>query len=221
MFSNEGAIVHFTYLNDTEELETFMNEVSKKNLPIYPHKVDSTNEAAVKEFVGSLEKIDVLINNSGIISDQLIPLMEEQQWLKVLDVNLNGYFYYLKNVSKRMIENRNGSIINIASISGMKGIKGQGNYSAAKAGVISLTRTLSVELAAKKIRVNAIAPGYIETDMIQALNDKMMKECLLKIPLKRFGKVEDVANLALFLASDESSYITGQCIILDGGCSVL
>lgn len=219
-FACKGADVHFTYTKENEEMQNWLSSAKRNNLKVVGHKVDSADESLVEEFIRGFEKIDVLVNNAGIIDDQLIPLMNTNAWHKVIDVNLNGCFYYLKHASRKMIERKKGNIINITSISALKGVKGQGNYSAAKAGVIALTKTLSLELAAKNIRVNAIAPGYIETDMLAGIDPTVKKEYLKAIPLKRFGTVDDVCNLVLFLASDLSGYITGQCIVMDGGLSV-
>lgn len=219
-FAQRGAFVHFTYTKENADMLNFLAEAKQNGLNVFAHKVDSTNETLIEKFIEGFDTIDILVNNAGIVSDQLIPLMDLEAWNKVIDVNLNGCFYYLKHVSRKMLEKRKGNIINITSVSALKGVKGQGNYSASKAGIIALTRTLSMELAAKNIRVNAIAPGYIETDMLDTIDPAVKKEYLKSIPLRRFGKVEDVCNLVLFLASDLSGYITGQCIVIDGGLSV-
>lgn len=219
-FAKEGARVYFTYVNPSDEVNELMEEGKSNGWQISAHKVNSTNKQEVEDFIEKIGVIDVFVNNAGIVKDQIISLMTEEQWGDVIDTNLNGCFYYMKAVSRKMIERHKGSIINVASFSGLRGIKGQGNYCASKAGIISLTKTLSLELAPKKVRVNAIAPGYINTDMIESLSKPVKDKFLKSIPLKRLGEVDDIVHLVKFLASDESSYITGQCISIDGGISV-
>lgn len=219
-FANEGGIVHFTYQNQSEELSQLMNDAKENNWKIYGTKVNSANIAEVNNFIDRFEQIDVFINNAGIIRDNLLSTMKEEEWSSVIDANLNGCFYYINGVSKKMIYARSGSIILVSSISGINAVKGQGNYSATKAATIALSKTLAVELAQKKIRVNSIAPGFIDTVMVKELPDKKKDEYISKIPMKRFGQKEEVVNVIKFLASEESSYITGQCIVVDGGRSV-
>ena len=158
--------------------------------------------------------ISVLVNNAGIRQDNLMIFMQEEQWSRVLDTTLNGFFYITRRLLKDMMTHRNGRIINMASLSGLKGLPGQTNYSAAKAALIGATKALAQEVAARKVTVNAIAPGFIATDMTKELNEAELKKL---IPLGRFGKPEEVAALTSFLASDESAYITGQVISINGG----
>ena len=158
--------------------------------------------------------ISVLVNNAGIRQDNLMIFMQEEQWNQVLDTTLNGFFYITRRLLKDMMTHRNGRIINMASLSGLKGLPGQTNYSAAKAALIGATKALAQEVAARKVTVNAIAPGFIATDMTKELDESELKKL---IPLGRFGKPEEVAALASFLASDESAYITGQVISINGG----
>ena len=160
------------------------------------------------------EYISVLVNNAGIRQDNLMVFMQEEQWSRVLDTTLNGFFYITRRLLKDMMTHRNGRIINMASLSGLKGLPGQANYSAAKAALIGATKALAQEVAARKVTVNAIAPGFIASDMTKELDEAELKKL---IPLGRFGKPEEVAALTSFLASDESAYITGQVISINGG----
>lgn len=164
--------------------------------------------------------IDVLVNNAGITRDNLIVRMKDEDLDKVLDVNLKGSFYMMREVSRIMLKKRKGHIINISSVVGVMGNAGQVNYSASKAAVIGMTKSLARELAARKITVNAVAPGMIQTDMTEVLSDAAKESILASIPFKSLGKPEDVANAVGFLASDESSYITGQVICIDGGMAI-
>ena len=174
-------------------------------------------EKAVKESTEKFGSVDVLVNNAGIVKDNLLLRMKEGDWNSVIDVNLKGCFNGIKAVISHMMKNRFGRIINITSVSGMMGNPGQANYSAAKAGIIGLTKTVARELASRNITVNAIAPGYIDTDMTTDLNDKMKEEMIKQIPLGRIGNTEEIAATALFLTSDAAAYITGQTIAVNGG----
>jgi 3-oxoacyl-[acyl-carrier protein] reductase len=173
--------------------------------------------AMVKETVSQFGSLDILVNNAGITRDNLIMRMKEDDWDAVINTNLKGVFNSTKAVSRQMMKQRNGRIINIASVVGICGNPGQANYVAAKAGVIGLTKTTAKEFAARNITVNAIAPGFIVTDMTDELTEEVKQEMLKQIPLTRFGKAEDIANAVTFLASDASGYITGQTIQVDGG----
>lgn len=174
-------------------------------------------ENMTKQVIEKFERIDVLVNNAGITKDMLFIRMKEEDFKQVVDVNLIGTFNMTKNVSQYMVKQRSGRIINISSIVGIHGNAGQANYSASKAGIIGLTKSLAKELAGRNILVNAIAPGFIETDMTSVLKDDVKTNILNSIPLKREGKPEEVANVVKFLASDDSSYVTGQIISVDGG----
>jgi len=162
-------------------------------------------------------KIDILVNNAGITRDTLLMRMKETEWDEVIDVNLKGVFNCIKAVTRPMMKQRNGRIVNIASVVGISGNAGQANYVAAKAGVIGLTKTAAKELATRGITVNAIAPGFIETDMTDKLNDTVKEEILKQIPLGTMGQPEDIAHSVLFICSDKARYITGQVIVVDGG----
>ncbi|MDD3049235.1 MAG: 3-oxoacyl-[acyl-carrier-protein] reductase [Bacilli bacterium] len=174
-------------------------------------------EMMVKKIVETYGKIDVLVNNSGITKDTLLLRMSETDFSDVVDVNLKGCFHCIKHVSKVMMKQRSGAIINMASVIGLIGNVGQANYAASKAGIIGLTKSVAKELAPRGIRVNAIAPGFIDTEMTEVLDEKVKASIMSNIPLKRFGSVEDVANMVAFLASDKSGYVSGQVMNVDGG----
>ncbi|WP_288843473.1 3-oxoacyl-[acyl-carrier-protein] reductase [uncultured Megasphaera sp.] len=174
-------------------------------------------EAMVKEVKDTFGSIDILVNNAGITRDTLLMRMKETEWQEVLDTNLTGVFHCTRQVSKLMIKQRHGIIINLTSIVGLVGNAGQANYSAAKAGIIGFTKAVAKELASRNIRVNAIAPGFIETDMTAVLSDTAKEDILKTIPMGRMAKPEEVATVAAFLASEEAKYMTGQVLHVDGG----
>jgi 3-oxoacyl-[acyl-carrier protein] reductase len=171
----------------------------------------------VKETIDRFGKLDVLVNNAGITKDNLIMRMKEEEWDDVININLKGVFLCTKAVTRQMMKQRSGRIVNIASIVGVSGNPGQANYVAAKAGVIGLTKTTAKELSSRNITVNAVAPGFITTDMTEKLTEEVKSEMLKQIPLARFGEPKDIAKVAVFLASDDSSYMTGQTLHVDGG----
>ncbi len=219
-FASEGANVIAFDLID-ENLNETKIEVEKFKVSFDYFKVDVSNlsqvEKTVEEVIKKYENIDFLINNAGITKDNLLISMSEEEWDKVISVNLKGTFNCSKSVVKYMIKKRSGVIINISSVIGIMGNKGQANYAASKAGIIGLTKSLAKEVGSRNVRVNAIAPGFIETDMTKKLPEDVVKEYAKLIPLGRVGKPEDVANLCLFLSSNRASYITGQVIHCDGG----
>jgi 3-oxoacyl-[acyl-carrier protein] reductase len=206
---------------NAETLASIQKELEALNVQVIVGVVDVMNAVQADEFVqktlDKYKKIDILINNAGITRDGLLVRMSESDWDLVLAVNLKGAFNFTKAVSKIMMKQRDGRIVNMASIIGIMGNAGQANYAASKGGLIAFTKSVAKELASRNIRANAIAPGFIQTDMTAKLSDQVKGEMLKFVPLGRFGTVQDIANLALFLAGDESSYITGQAIQIDGG----
>ena len=186
-------------------------------------KVDVSNaaevEACVKTTVEKFGKVDILVNNAGITKDGLLMRMSDDDWSRVLDINLKGTFLFTRAVARPMMKNKGvgGSIVNISSVVGITGNAGQANYAASKGGVIALTKTVAKELASRNIRCNAVAPGFIESKMTEVLPDEVKKSCLDSIPLRRFGRPEDVANVVAWLCGDDASYVTGQVIGVNGG----
>lgn len=219
--ANEGYNIVLNYRTENDELIQAKNEIESKNVKCLTVQGDVTNfedckqmiESAIKEF----GKIDVLINNAGITKDMLLARMKEEDFKQVIDVNLVGTFNMTKNVISYMMKARSGRIINISSVVGIAGNAGQTNYSASKAGIIGFTKSLAKEVASRNILVNAVAPGFIETNMTDVLKQEVKDEIAKNIPLKRMGTPQDVANVVKFLASEDSSYITGQVISVDGG----
>lgn len=220
-FAKEGANIVVNYSGSQDKAEAVVTEIEQaggKAIAVKANVADADAvkllaDAAMKEF-GS---IDILVNNAGITRDNLMMRMKEDEWDDVINTNLKGVFLCTKAVTRQMMKQRAGRIVNIASIVGVMGNAGQANYVAAKAGVIGLTKTTARELASRGITANAVAPGFITTDMTEKLGDDVQSSMLAQIPLARFGAPEDVANAALFLASDEASYVTGQTLHLDGG----
>ena len=219
--ANEGYNIVLNYRTENDELKQLKNEIESKNVKCLAVQGDVTNfedckqmiESAIKEF----GKIDVLVNNAGITKDMLLARMKEEDFKQVIDVNLVGTFNMTKNVISYMMKARNGKIINISSVVGIAGNAGQTNYSASKAGIIGFTKSLAKEVASRNILVNAVAPGFIETNMTDVLKQEVKDEISKNITLKRMGTPQDVANVVKFLASEDSSYITGQVISVDGG----
>ena len=220
-FAKEGCNLVLNYVSDNTDVEKIKSEFNEYGIDVLVLKADvsvfSDCENLVKEAIEKFGKIDILVNNAGITKDTLIAMMKEDAFDKVIDVNLKGTFNVTKNVVPYMMKKRNGNIINISSVVGVVGNARQSNYAASKAGIIGFTKSLAKELAPRNIRVNAVAPGFIDTDMTSVLSDKVKENINLQIPLKRMGKAEEVANVVSFLANDESSYITGQVINVDGG----
>lgn len=218
--AQDGFAVIINYQSNKEAAEDTLKQVQEAGGTgeLLPFNVADPQaiETALESWSASHsdEYISVLVNNAGIRQDNLMIFMQEEQWSRVLDTTLNGFFYITRRLLKDMMTHRNGRIINMASLSGLKGLPGQTNYSAAKAALIGATKALAQEVAARKVTVNAIAPGFIATDMTKELDEAELKKL---IPLGRFGKPEEVAALTSFLASDESAYITGQVISINGG----
>ena len=218
--ASQGLPVVINYRSNQEAAQATLDEIvaAGGQAELLPFDVASPEEteAAVEKWESAHpdDYIGVLVNNAGIRRDNVLIFMQNEEWHKVLDTTLNGFFYLTRRVIKNMLTKRGGRIINITSLSGLKGLPGQTNYSAAKAAIIGATKALSQEVAARKVTVNAIAPGFIATDMTEGLPEQELKKL---IPLGRFGKPEEVAALAGFLASDDSAYITGQVISINGG----
>jgi 3-oxoacyl-[acyl-carrier protein] reductase len=221
-FAEQGCNIAFTFLSSVEKAKAFETELSGKyGVKVKGYQSDAADFKAadqlVTDVVAEFGTVDVLVNNAGITRDTLLMRMSEQQWDEVMNANLKSVFNLTKAVQKPMLKARKGSIINMSSVVGVKGNAGQANYSASKAGIIGFTKSVALELGSRNIRSNAIAPGFIETEMTGALDEKVVQQWRDSIPLKRGGSSEDVANLTLFLASDMSGYITGQCINICGG----
>jgi 3-oxoacyl-[acyl-carrier protein] reductase len=218
--AQEGADIVIWDVNEQEAAKTCA-EITSLGRQAFSQQVDVTNFTSVEEGVNKIldkfSRIDILVNNAGITKDGLLLRMGEAEWDAVLNVNLKGTFNCIKAVSKVMVKQRSGKIISIASIIGLIGNAGQANYSASKAGVIALTKTAAKELAARNINVNAVAPGFIETDMTAKLPEQIREKMKEAIPLGRFGSPDDVAKVIVFLASEEAGYITGQTVVIDGG----
>jgi 3-oxoacyl-[acyl-carrier protein] reductase len=220
-FAEQGANVAFTYVSSVEKANELEKELAALGVKAKGYKFDAADFKACDEFMNSVVTefgtVDILVNNAGITRDTLLMRMTEQQWDEVINANLKSVFNLTKAVQRPMLKQRKGSIINMSSVVGVKGNAGQANYAASKAGIIGFSKSVALELGSRNIRCNSIAPGFIETEMTGALDQKVVEQWRESIPLKRGGTSEDVANLALFLASDMSAYITGQVINVCGG----
>ena len=218
--SELGYHVLINYRSNKEEALKTLDIVRENSGTGEILKFDVSKIGEVEEVLGNWRKqheeeyIEVLVNNAGFSNDMLMVWMKQEDWTKVIDINLNGFFYVTRSLLQDMIVNKFGRIINVVSLSGIKGLPGQTNYSAAKAGVIGATKALAQEVAKKKVTVNAVAPGFISTDMTKELDEKELKRM---IPVARFGKPDEVADLVQFLASEKSAYITGEVININGG----
>ena len=220
-FAKEGYNVVTNYVSDKTDKEGLKKEFENNNVKALVLKADVSKtedvENLVKQAIDTFGKIDVLVNNAGITRDNLLMRMPEEDFDKVIETNLKGTFLVTKAVTKYMMKKRQGSIINLSSVVGVAGNAGQSNYSASKAGIIGITKSVAKELASRNIRANAVAPGFIETDMTNVLSDTVKETIHNQIPLKRMGNAKEVAELIYFLGSEKSSYITGQVINIDGG----
>ena len=219
-FAKEGAdiVVADVNLETAQKTASEIESLGRKALAL---EMDVTSyekvEEGINKILDKMGKVDILVNNAGITKDNLLLRMSQAEWDAVINVNLKGTFNCIKAVSRPMVKQRSGRIISIASIIGLIGNPGQANYAASKAGIIALTKTVAKELASRNINANAVAPGFIQTEMTAKLSEDIKKKMLEAIPLAKLGTPQDVANLCLFLACDESSYITGQVITIDGG----
>ena len=220
-FAKDGYDIAFNYRKENENLENIKKQIKELNVRCLPVKGDVSifDDTAnmVNQIINEFGKIDVLVNNAGITKDALLMRMKKEDFESVIGVNLVGTFNITKNVIPYMMKNRSGRIINISSVVGIFGNAGQANYAASKAGVIGLTKSAAKELASRQITVNAIAPGYIDTDMTAVLSDSVKESVQSSIPLKRMGTAQDIAQAAVFLASGKASYITGQVLSVNGG----
>ncbi|HEY3430189.1 MAG TPA: 3-oxoacyl-[acyl-carrier-protein] reductase [Cyclobacteriaceae bacterium] len=220
-FAEQGANVAFTYLSSVEQGQKLEAELASKGVKAKGYRSDASDFAQadklINDVVADFGTLDILVNNAGITMDNLLLRITEEAWDKVINVNLKSCFNTVKAATKHMMKQKSGSIINMTSVVGLKGNAGQTNYSASKAGIIGFTKSVALELGSRGIRSNAIAPGFIETEMTAVLDPKTVQGWRDAIPLKRGGKPEDVADACVFLGSDLSTYITGQVIQVDGG----
>ncbi len=223
-FAKSGADVAFTYRSSGQLAESLVSEVRAMGRKVLPLEADATSMKSavevVEKVVAEFKRLDVLVNNAGITKDNLLLRMSEEDWDSVIQTNLKSVFNYTKAAARTMMGQRYGKIINLSSVVGLKGNAGQSNYAASKAGIIGFTKSIAKELASRNILVNAVAPGYIDTDMTAALTEEQRKAVIDAIPLKRVAKPDDVAKVVLFLASPDADYITGQVVSVDGGMSV-
>lgn len=219
--ARQGADVVVNYSGSLERANHVVAEIKEMGRQSTAIQCDVSNSDSVatmvKETIDTFGKLDILVNNAGITKDNLLMRMKEEEWDDVININLKGVFLCTKAVTRQMMKQRSGRIINISSIVGVSGNPGQANYVAAKSGVIGLTKTTAKELSSRGITVNAIAPGFITTDMTDKLNDEVKELMLKQIPLARFGEPSDIANVVVFLASEDSRYMTGQTLHVDGG----
>lgn len=222
--AEKGATVIINYNGSAEKASAVQKQIEEKGGKAICMQCDVSDFASCGQFFAQVTetcgRIDILVNNAGITRDGLLMKMSEEDFDAVIDTNLKGVFHCIRFASRQMLKQRSGRIINMSSVSGMVGNKGQANYSASKAGVIGLTKAAAKELASRHITVNAIAPGFIETEMTEALSESVKEEAVCQIPLGCFGKAENIADLAVFLASEQASYITGQVIRVDGGMAM-
>lgn len=217
-FAENGADIAFLYAGNTAKAEETLKELEGLGVKAKAYQCNVSDaeavSAVIKEIVKEFGGIQILVNNAGITKDKLVPMMKAAEFDAVIDTNLKGAFYMIKGVYPLFLKQKGGKIINISSVSGLTGNPGQANYSASKAGVIGLTKSVAKELASRGVCCNAIAPGFIATEMTEGLENNTWKDA---IPMQRFGEAEEVAKLALFLASEHSDYITGEVIRIDGG----
>lgn len=219
--ASQGANVAINYAGSEERAQAVVTEIQNLGVNSFKVQADVSKEenvkAMIKEVIKQFGSLDILVNNAGVTKDNLLMRMKEEEFDQVIDINLKGVFLCTKAVTRHMMKQRSGKIINVASIVGVSGNPGQANYVAAKAGVIGMTKSVAQELASRNILVNAVAPGFISTDMTDALTQEQQEAILSRIPLAKLGTPKDVANVVRFLASDDANYMTGQTLHIDGG----
>ena len=220
-FAEHGANIAFTYLSSVEQGESLVEQLKAKGVDAKGYRSDASNLEAAQELITNViqdfGKFDILINNAGITRDNLIMRMSESEWDDIMEINLKSCFNTVKAAFRPLMKQRSGSIINMSSVVGIKGNLGQANYAASKAGIIGFSKSVALELGSRGIRCNVVAPGFIETEMTAGLDEKVVQTWRDAIPLKRGGNPKDVANACVFLASDSSTYITGQVLQVNGG----
>ena len=220
-YAEQGANVAFTYLSSVEKGQALEQELQARGVKAKGYRSDASDFKAAEELIAAVVAdfggLDILINNAGITKDNLLMRMNEEMWDQVINVNLKSCFNTVKAATRTFMKQKSGSIINMTSVVGVKGNAGQANYAASKAGIIGFTKSVALELGSRNIRSNAVAPGFIETEMTEVLDEKTVQSWRDGIPLKRGGSPDDVADCCVFLGSDMSSYITGQVIQVDGG----
>jgi 3-oxoacyl-[acyl-carrier protein] reductase len=223
-YAQEGADIAFTYVSSEEKAQTVVRAAETFGVKVVAYKSNAADynesESLINNVVNDFGKIDILINNAGITKDTLMLRMSEEQWDQVIEINLKSVFNLTKHVLKPMMKQKAGSIINMSSVVGVFGNAGQANYAASKAGIIGFSKSIAKEVGSRNIRCNAIAPGFIETDMTHVLSDEQKKAYTDNIPLKRLGAGDDVANACVYLGSDMSVYITGQVLSVCGGLNI-
>ena len=222
--ARQGARVAVNYAGNAAAAEETVKACEALGAEAFAIQADvadaAASEAMVKEVLARFGRLDILVNNAGVTRDGLMPMMKEADWDAVLDTNLKGAFHCMKAVYRPMMKQKYGRIVNLSSIVGLRGNAGQANYAASKAGLIGLTKSMAKELAARNVTVNAVAPGFIDTDMTAALPEKAREAMLTTIPMGRLGQAEDVAKAVAFFAGDDSAYVTGQVLCVDGGMAV-
>ena len=220
-FAEQGANVAFTYLSSEDKAKAFEDELKKYGVKAKAYRSDAADlaqaEKLINDVIEDFGQLDAVVNNAGITRDGLLMRITEENWDDVINTNLKSVFNITKAVQRTFLKQKSGSIINMSSVVGIEGNAGQSNYAASKAGIIGFTKSIAQELGSRNIRCNAIAPGFIQTEMTEKLDDKIIQEWLEDIPMKRAGTTEDVANAALFLASELSAYVNGQTINVCGG----
>jgi len=224
-FVEHGANVALTYRSSADKANAIVEELSKDGIIVKAYQSNAASYADCTKLIDDVKadfggKIDVVVNNAGITKDGLLMRMKEADWDSVMDVNLKSIFNMTKNVLRTLMKQRSGSVINITSVVGISGNAGQSNYAASKAGIIGFSKSIAKEVGSRAIRCNCIAPGFIETDMTHVLKEDVKKALLESISLRRLGQGEEIANSCVFLASDLSSYVTGQTLVVDGGMSM-